>query len=133
MAAMICFYIPLSCPMVNLVDIKEFLKKKLRFRPKKAKEKEMQQNVFLQQMLQILMNFYKTKKLVSMLSIVHFFFTHFTLKIVVWLAFKLPYHFTVIAQLEDDPNLVSLREYYEYKLQIRDNDESYLLHLIRLL
>lgn len=38
-----------------------------------------------------------------------------------------------MAQLEDDLNFVSLREYYAYKLQIRDNDESYLLHLVRLL
>ncbi|XP_027177834.1 uncharacterized protein LOC113776981 [Coffea eugenioides] len=35
--------------------------------------------------------------------------------------------------IHDDPNFVSLREYYCYKLQIRDTDESWLLHFARLL
>ncbi|XP_071913922.1 uncharacterized protein [Coffea arabica] len=35
--------------------------------------------------------------------------------------------------IHEDPNFVSLREYYCYKLQIRDNDESWLLHFARLL
>ena len=35
--------------------------------------------------------------------------------------------------LEDDPYFVSLKEYYAYKLQIRDIDESFLLHFGRLL
>ena len=35
--------------------------------------------------------------------------------------------------LEGDPNFVSLIEYYTYKLQIRDLDESFMLHFGRLL
>ncbi|XP_027167961.1 uncharacterized protein LOC113767954 [Coffea eugenioides] len=35
--------------------------------------------------------------------------------------------------IHEDPNFVSLREYYCYKLQIWDNDESWLLHFARLL
>nr|XP_027098788.1 uncharacterized protein LOC113718064 [Coffea arabica] len=35
--------------------------------------------------------------------------------------------------IHEDPNFVSLREYYCYKLQIRKNDESWLLHFARLL
>ncbi|XP_027076803.1 uncharacterized protein [Coffea arabica] len=34
--------------------------------------------------------------------------------------------------LEEDPTFVSLREYYAYKLQIRDSNESLLLHFCRL-
>ena len=38
-----------------------------------------------------------------------------------------------MSSLQEDPNFISLREYYAYKLQIRNNDESFLLHFARLL
>ncbi|KAL3532740.1 hypothetical protein ACH5RR_006261 [Cinchona calisaya] len=36
-------------------------------------------------------------------------------------------------KLDNDPNFVSLRKYYAYKLQIRDDDEYFLLHFACLL
>lgn len=40
---------------------------------------------------------------------------------------------TAMARIENDRDLVSLREYYAYKLQMRDDNESFLLHFAQLL
>ncbi|XP_071724388.1 uncharacterized protein [Rutidosis leptorrhynchoides] len=43
------------------------------------------------------------------------------------------YSFAVLAQNDDQSKFVSVREYYAYKLQIRNNDRSFLLQFGRLL
>ena len=37
-----------------------------------------------------------------------------------------------MAGIDGDPDFVSIREYYAYKLQMRNDDESFLLHFDRL-
>ncbi|XP_071920599.1 uncharacterized protein [Coffea arabica] len=40
---------------------------------------------------------------------------------------------SAMAKIDNDPNFVYVREYYAYKFQIRDDNESFLLHFARLI